>query len=52
MRASAHAETEIRALAVRIFLCLYQCDPLLFGDYSLETLPDGTYAVKTEFEKV
>ena len=52
MRASAHAETEIRELAVRIFLCLYLTDPILFSDYTLERLPDGTLAVKTEFEKI
>jgi thymidylate synthase (FAD) len=52
MRASAHAETEIRALAVRIFLCLYLTDPILFSDYVLEQLSDGTFAVKTEFEKI
>lgn len=52
MRASAHAETEIRELAVRIFLCLYLTDPLLFSDYTLEQLPDGTLAVSTEFEKI
>lgn len=52
MRASAHAETEIRELAVRIFLCLYLTDPVLFSDYTLEQLPDGTLAVKTEFEKI
>lgn len=52
MRASAHAETEIRELAMRIFLCLRLTDPVLFGDYTIEELPDGTYSVKTEFEKV
>ncbi len=52
MRASAHAEIEIRELAVRVFLCLYLTDPILFGDYTLEQLPDGTYTAKTEFEKV
>lgn len=52
MRASAHAEIEIRELAVRIFLCLRLVDPVLFGDYRIEQLPDGTYTVKTEFEKV
>jgi thymidylate synthase (FAD) len=51
-RADAHAEIEIRELAVRIFLCLRLADPVLFGDYTLEQLPDGTYTVKTEFEKV
>lgn len=52
MRASAHAETEIRELAVRIFLCLRLVDPILFGDYTLEQLSDGTYIVKSEYEKV
>lgn len=52
MRASAHAEIEIRELAVRVFLCLFKADPVLFDDYTLERLPDGTYTVKTEFEKV
>jgi thymidylate synthase ThyX len=52
MRASAHAETEIRELAVRIFLCLRLTDPVLFSDYTLEQISDGTYIVKTEFEKV
>ena len=52
MRASAHAETEIRELAVRVFLCLHRTDPVLFSDYTLEQIPDGTYTVSTEFEKV
>ena len=52
MRASSHAETEIRELAVRVFLCLHQTDPILFGDYSLEQLSDQTYTVQTTFEKV
>lgn len=52
MRASAHAETEIRELAVRVFLCLYLTDPVLFSDYTLEKLPDGTLTVRTEFEKI
>ncbi len=52
MRADAHAETEIRELAVRVFLCLRQTDPVLFSDYTVEQLPDGTYTVKTEFRKV
>ncbi len=52
MRASAHAETEIRELAVRIFLCLALLDPILFSDYTLEALPDGTRAVKALYEKI
>src|SRR5579864_7054023 len=52
MRASAHAEVEIRELAVRIFLCLRKVDPVLFSDYTIQHLPDGTYAVSTEYNKV
>jgi thymidylate synthase (FAD) len=52
MRASFHAEIEIRDLAVRVFLCLQRTDPILFSDYTLEKLPDGTYTVRTEYEKV
>jgi thymidylate synthase ThyX len=52
MRADAHAEVEIRELAVRVFLCLHRTDPVLFSDYTVEQLPDGTLTVKTEFRKV
>jgi thymidylate synthase (FAD) len=52
MRADAHAEVEIRALAVCVFLCLRLTDPILFSDYSVEQLPDATYTVKTEYRKV
>jgi thymidylate synthase (FAD) len=51
MRADAHAESEIRALAVRLFLCLAVADPILFGDYEISELPDGTYTVSTEHRK-
>jgi len=51
MRADAHAESEIRNLAVRIFLCLVTADPILFGDYEIGTLPDGTFTVTTEHRK-
>jgi thymidylate synthase (FAD) len=52
MRASDHSELEIRALAVRVFLCLRQIEPLLFGDYELHELPDGTHSVTTPNRKV
>jgi thymidylate synthase (FAD) len=51
MRADAHAESEIRNLALRIFLCLRRVDPILFGDYELAELPDGTYTVTTKNRK-
>ncbi len=52
MRASAHAEIEIRSLAFRTYLCLARVDPMLFGDYDIVPLADGTYAVHTEYPKV
>jgi thymidylate synthase (FAD) len=51
MRADAHAESEIRNLAVRLFLCLVTAEPILFGDYKLKSLSDSTYEVKTEHRK-
>ncbi len=51
MRADAHAESEIRTLALRLFLCLATTDPILFGDYEIGTLPDGTFTVTTENRK-
>jgi thymidylate synthase (FAD) len=51
MRADAHAESEIRNLALRLFLCLRTVDPILFGDYDLGELPDGTYTVSTKNRK-
>ena len=51
MRADAHAESEIRNLALRLFLCAFTVDPILFGDYRIGELPDGTYTVTTEHRK-
>lgn len=52
MRANPHAETEIRALAFNAYLCLAATDPILFGDYEIVGLPDGTFAVENTFRKV
>jgi len=52
MRASDHSELEIRSLAVRVFLCLRQIEPILFGDYQLTGLPDGTHSISTPNRKV
>lgn len=51
MRADEHAESEIRNLAVRLFLCLVTADPILFGDYQVQRLPDGTQKVTTKYRK-
>lgn len=52
MRANEHAEVEIRALAMRVYYVLVDADPLLFGDYRVRTLSDGTHVVETEYRKV
>lgn len=52
MRANEHAEVEIRALAMRIYYVLVETDPLLFGDYRVRSLSDGTCAVDTDYRKV
>lgn len=52
MRANEHADTEIRELFVRAFKCLRSVEPLMFSDYSLKELSDGTFAVDTPYRKV
>jgi thymidylate synthase (FAD) len=52
MRANPHAEIEIRALAFRVYLCLVAAEPILFNDYRIAILPDGTYGVETDHPKV
>lgn len=52
MRASRHAEVEIRKLAVQVLRLLQQDAPHLFGDYELVPLPDGTFEAVTAHRKV
>ena len=52
MRASRHAEVEIRKLAVKVLLILQNEAPHLFGDYRLIPLPDGTQEADTPHRKV
>jgi thymidylate synthase (FAD) len=52
LRASRHAEVEIRKLAVGVLRIMQQEAPHLFGDYQLTPLPDGTFEAATQFRKV
>lgn len=52
MRASDHAETEIRRLFMKIYRVLIQVEPIIFGDYQVVDLPDGTQCLRTEHPKV
>jgi len=52
MRATEHAEIEIRAAAILILRVLQKEAPNIFGDYQIEELPDGTEAARTPNIKV
>lgn len=52
MRGSEHAEVEIRRLAVESYRCLMEVAPMLFMDFELVDLPDGTKGLKTQYPKV
>jgi thymidylate synthase (FAD) len=52
LRASRHAEVEIRKLAVEVLRIMQKEAPHLFGDYQLAALPDGTFEAVTPHRKV
>jgi len=52
MRASRHADAEIRRLFVAIWRALRNEAPNLFGDYTEATLPDGSVELTTPYRKV
>ena len=52
MRASRHAEVEIRKLAVAVLRLMQGEAPNLFGDYQLVPLDDGTFEANTSHRKV
>lgn len=52
MRGSEHADVEIRKLAVAVLGIMQAEAPNMFGDYTLEALPDGSHAVRTAHVKV
>jgi thymidylate synthase (FAD) len=52
MRASRHAEVEIRKLAVQVLKIMQTESPNMFSDYQLVPLPDGTFEATTAHRKV
>lgn len=52
MRAASSADIEIRELFMRIFRCLRVVEPMLFNDYTITQLDDGTEAVSTPYRKI
>jgi len=49
MRASEHADVEIRALAVACLRVLQRVAPNVFADFEISTLPDGTEVASSPF---
>jgi thymidylate synthase (FAD) len=52
MRGSEYADVEIRKVALDVLRLMQREAPAMFGDYTLETQPDGTVAVRTSHPKV
>ena len=52
MRGAAFADWEIRHLAIKVLECLQQEAPLLYGDFSVDDLPDGTKTATPTYSKV
>ncbi len=52
MRGAAYADWEIRRLALKILDILRDEAPLLFSDFTVEDLPDGTQTAKPLYSKV
>jgi len=51
-RGNEHAETEIRTVALLVLRILQRESPALFGDYTIERLPDGAEVARTPNRKV
>lgn len=52
MRASEHADTELRILAFCIYQVMKSLEPLFYDDYEVVDLADGTRCVRTKFMKI
>ena len=52
MRGSAFADVEIRGLAIMVLEALQAEAPLLFGDFTIDVLPDGSKTATPEYSKV
>jgi len=52
LRGSEGADAEIRRVAVKVLRIMQAEAPTLFGDYAIETLPDGSEVTRTAWEKV
>lgn len=52
MRCSPFADITIRNMAFKVYEILNAISPMLFSDYSIIEIPDGTKALETQYRKV
>ena len=52
MRGAPFADWEIRSLAIQVLHLLQKESPLMFGDFEISDLPDGTQVATPEYSKV
>ena len=52
MRGASFADWEIRKVALMVLEILQEESPLLFGDFTIDTLPDGTRIATPKYHKV
>ena len=52
MRGAPYADWEIRHLAIAVLEVLQKEAPLLFGDFTISDLPDGTRVAEPQYSKV
>lgn len=52
MRAAVFADWEIRSLALQVLELLREESPLMFGDFEVQDLPDGTQIAAPKYSKV
>ena len=52
MRGASYADWEIRKIALMVLKILEKEAPLLFGDFTVEELPDGTQIATPKYSKV
>ncbi len=52
MRAAPFADWEIRNLAIEVLEILQRESPLMFGDFTIEDMPDGTRTATPAYSKV
>lgn len=51
MRSGEHAETDMKELYFRLFLCVAMVEPLMFADFEIKEYPDGTRGAQSIYKK-